>query len=125
MKTGTGPFRQSAHFATIVLAILAPVSGVAQSATTQADSPSVRSGTAIRVDAGPTIDGLLDEAVWASARPMTDFVQYQPVEGAAASEETEVRVLFDGEAIYIGALAVRSGAGGDHCGRAASGHESG
>ena len=103
MKTGTGSFRQSAHFATIVLAILAPVSGVAQSATTQADSPSVRSGTAIRVDAGPTIDGLLDEAVWASARPMTDFVQYQPVEGAAASEETEVRVLFDGDAIYIGA----------------------
>ena len=103
MKTGTGSFRRSAHVATIVFAILAPVSSVAQSAPTQGDSPSARSGTAMRVDAGPIIDGLLDEAVWASAPPMTDFVQYQPVEGAEASEETEVRILFDGEAIYIGA----------------------
>ena len=103
MKMGTGSFRRSAHFATMVLAILVPVPGMAQSSPTPGDAPAVRAGMARRVDVGPTIDGRLDEAVWASAQPMTGFVQYEPVEGAAASEETEVRILFDGDAIYIGA----------------------
>ena len=38
-----------------------------------------------------------------SGLPMTGFVQYEPVEGTPASERTEVRILFDAEAIYIGA----------------------
>jgi len=103
MTMGTGSLRRSTHLTTILLAILAPVSGMAQSTTTRGDPPSVRSGTAARVDVGPTIDGRLDEAAWASAQPMTGFVQYEPVEGTDASEKTEVRILFDVDAIYIGA----------------------
>ncbi|HEU0016454.1 MAG TPA: DUF5916 domain-containing protein [Longimicrobium sp.] len=49
------------------------------------------------------IDGRLDEAAWAQAGLATDFVQRTPTPGAAASERTEVRVLYDAGAIYVGA----------------------
>jgi hypothetical protein len=41
--------------------------------------------------------------VWGDAEVATGFVQTEPVEGQPASERTEVRVAFDGEAIHIGA----------------------
>jgi hypothetical protein len=49
------------------------------------------------------IDGRLDEPVWASAPAVSRFVQRQPVEGAPASEPTEVRFLFSSRALYVGA----------------------
>ena len=45
----------------------------------------------------------MDEPVWLLAPAMTEFVQVQPTEGAPASERTEVRVLYDESALYIGA----------------------
>ena len=48
------------------------------------------------------LDGVLDDAAWAAARPASGFVQREPVEGVPAEEDTEVRVLFDDEAIWIG-----------------------
>jgi hypothetical protein len=53
---------------------------------------------------GPVrIDGALTEEAWAAAEPAASFIQRDPTEGAPAREQTEVRVLFDDEAIYIGA----------------------
>jgi hypothetical protein len=49
------------------------------------------------------IDGVLDEAVWALAIPVTDFTQQDPVEGGVPSERTEIRILHDRDALYIGA----------------------
>jgi len=49
------------------------------------------------------LDGMLDEPAWASASPVTSFTQYDPTEGAPASEKTEVRVLVGADALYIGA----------------------
>ncbi len=51
-----------------------------------------------------TIDGRIDESAWSSAEPARDFVQGEPIEGAPPEEPTEVRVLFDGDAIYVGVL---------------------
>ena len=48
------------------------------------------------------LDGRLDEAVWATAPAATGFVQMRPVPGAAASQTTEARVLYDGAAVYVG-----------------------
>ncbi len=59
--------------------------------------------TAVRIDRAPTIDGRLDEPVWALAAPVTQFLQTDPEEGKPVSEATEVRVLYDAEAIYVGA----------------------
>ncbi|HCQ02275.1 MAG TPA: hypothetical protein DIT99_17005, partial [Candidatus Latescibacteria bacterium] len=50
-----------------------------------------------------TIDGRLEESAWNAAVPTTEFVQREPVEGAEPEEKTEVRILYDNEAIYIGA----------------------
>ncbi|MFW5947265.1 MAG: DUF5916 domain-containing protein [Gemmatimonadota bacterium] len=49
------------------------------------------------------VDGRLDETAWERARAVTDFVQGVPVEGAPPEERTVVRVVFDAEAIYVGA----------------------
>jgi hypothetical protein len=49
------------------------------------------------------IDGRLDEASWGAARAFTDFRQRNPDEGAPVSERTEVHVLVDGDALYVGA----------------------
>jgi hypothetical protein len=50
-----------------------------------------------------TVDGRLDEAAWGSVTPITQFRQRQPDEGAAASLPTEVRILYDDDALYVGA----------------------
>jgi hypothetical protein len=50
-----------------------------------------------------TIDGRLDEAEWRSAAPATEFRQVDPDEGQAVSERTEVRIVYDTDAIYVGA----------------------
>ena len=51
----------------------------------------------------PVLDGVLDEAAWAAAEPITDFVQIDPMLGAPPSEPTEVRILYDADYLYIGA----------------------
>ena len=48
------------------------------------------------------IDGALDEPSWNAATPATGFVQAEPHEGEPATEVTEVRILFDDEALYLG-----------------------
>ncbi len=50
------------------------------------------------------VDGRIDEEAWARAVPITDFTQQEPVEGGVPSERTEIRVVFDEDAIYIGAI---------------------
>ena len=51
-----------------------------------------------------TLDGSLDEAAWATAQPATGFLQFEPSEGAPASQPTEVRVLYGPGALYVGAV---------------------
>ncbi len=51
------------------------------------------------------LDGELNDAAWQSARPVTEFLQRDPKEGAPASFRTEARVLFDGTGLYIGVRA--------------------
>jgi hypothetical protein len=49
------------------------------------------------------IDGMLDEPAWQSAESVSGFIQRAPNPGDPATERTEVRVLYDESAIYIGA----------------------
>jgi len=76
--------------------------GEAASAGVLAGRPSV---TAVRVDEPPRIDGNLDDAVWQQATRITDFVQQGPIEGAPATEETEVFVAYDDSHLYFGIYA--------------------
>ncbi len=65
-----------------------------------ADAP-VAHATRIHDDP-PVIDGHLDEAAWAAATPITGFTQRAPAPGEPASERTEVRIVYDDHALYVG-----------------------
>ena len=49
------------------------------------------------------VDGVLDEAVWREAPAASDFRQRDPREGQPATQRTEVRFAWDGDALYVGA----------------------
>ena len=51
------------------------------------------------------LDGLLDETAWGLAPPAKSFKQREPLEGADATDDTEIRVVFDKTALYVGILA--------------------
>jgi len=55
-----------------------------------------------RIEAEVTVDGVLDESVWAQAARLTGFSQYQPVDGRPAEEPTEVLVWYSATAIHFG-----------------------
>jgi hypothetical protein len=48
------------------------------------------------------VDGTLDEAIWARAIPAANFTQQDPDNGQLATEPTEVRIAFNGRALYMG-----------------------
>jgi hypothetical protein len=57
----------------------------------------------VRAATPPVIDGKLDDAVWAGAAVLDDFHQVNPLEYAPASERTEIRLLYDDDALYVAA----------------------
>ena len=59
--------------------------------------------TAHTVSTPPIIDGRLTDPVWQEATPITGFIQRELHEGDRVTERTEVRILTDGEALYVGA----------------------
>ncbi len=56
---------------------------------------------AARTPRPPRVDGRLDDPVWSLAEPFDAFVQIFPDEGAAPSEPSEVRVLYDDRTLYV------------------------
>jgi hypothetical protein len=64
---------------------------------------AVPSAVAVRRSSAVVLDAKLDEDAWKAATPITDFRQVDPDEGQPASQRTEVRFLFDNDALYIGA----------------------
>jgi len=73
-------------------------------ATAQNNSGAARKSIeAVRITSAPVIDGVLDDDVWALAKPITDFHQTRPGDQTPTSEDTEVRILYTEDAIYIAA----------------------
>ena len=95
----------------MTLGLLAPLYSVAaqpappagMSTPTRVANMSARRGRAHKVSEAPIVDGKLDDAVWRDAEPFDGFVQREAKEGDPVSERTEVRVLSDGQALYVGA----------------------
>lgn len=59
--------------------------------------------TATHITRAISIDGKLNESDWATAVPGKTFTETEPVDGDPASEATDVRILYDDDAIYVGA----------------------
>jgi hypothetical protein len=61
--------------------------------------------TAVAVAEGPTLDGnVLDDQAWKAAPVISGFSQEQPDEGQPVSENTEVRMVFTRDTLYIGVV---------------------
>jgi hypothetical protein len=65
---------------------------------------SLKKYSAVRVDVAPKIDGSLDDIAWAQANVITDFVMNRPNEGGQPTLKTEVKIVYDNFAIYVGAM---------------------
>lgn len=62
-----------------------------------------KSITAIRDSGRIVVDGVLNDLSWCKANAATDFVQYEPFNGVSPYKKTEVFVLYNDDALYIGA----------------------
>jgi hypothetical protein len=58
---------------------------------------------AVRLTASLRLDGQLDEAIYHTVLPASDFVQTDPEPGVPATEKTELWVMFDNDNMYVGA----------------------
>jgi hypothetical protein len=59
---------------------------------------------AVRSSGDLDLDGVPGEPAWSSAPPITRFTQLDPNEGQPVSQQTEVRLLYDDAALYVGAV---------------------
>jgi len=81
-----------------VLALVVSVAGSAE-----AQQQILR---ATRITAPPVplvIDGRLSEEAWSHAEVAERFTQRDPEEGKPATERTEIRIVYDADALYVGA----------------------
>ena len=60
---------------------------------------------AVRAISAIVLDGRMDEAAWSHAPIAKDFIQNDPNEGEPATFDTEVKLLYDNDALYIGVFA--------------------
>lgn len=86
------------------LLALAPLAARAQDNTASSIHPRTPPvASAARLNGSITVDGKLDDPAWNAATPITKFTQSQPHEGEPATQRTEIRILYDDKALYIGA----------------------
>ena len=78
----------------VLLLVMAPAALIA----------APRSVTAQRSEEPPLIDGRVNEEQWNQAPAASEFLQQWPVQGAPASERTEVRFLYTEDTLYIGVI---------------------
>jgi len=89
--------------AALTAAALAAFAGQADAQPNAPVDAAVKTVRIQRVADRPVIDGVLDEEIWARAPVVADFHQVTPVEFESPSERTEVYVLYDRDALYVGA----------------------
>ncbi len=100
----TLPIITNAPFSELMILriLLLPVTVFLIGFTNASAGDNPRRVTAVRVIDPPVIDGFLREPEWAKAQPAGAFTQRDPEEGKPATEASEIRVLYDDEALYFG-----------------------
>src|SRR4051794_29042856 len=93
-----------------LLLAIATAAAVMSAAPASAQPPRIthRDLIATRAMRPPVIDGRLTDECWTTAQPAGDFIQQDPEEGKPASEHTEVRFVYDDDALYVGIRAFDS-----------------
>jgi hypothetical protein len=85
---------------TTLITLCAGLAGPGLALAAAADGPVAH---AVRASGPVALDGRLDEPAWLSAPAAAGFLQRDPDQGQPATEATELRLLFDDHALYVGA----------------------
>tara|TARA_R110000796_G_scaffold252640_2_gene389925 strand:+ start:194874 stop:197384 length:2511 start_codon:yes stop_codon:yes gene_type:complete len=88
--------KKALNFNKLTIVLLALVWSISVSAQQER-----KSFEAVRTSEKITIDGVMDEDVWCQAPLVTDFIQNSPNPGMPSQRKSEVRMLYDDQAIYI------------------------
>ncbi|HYH83253.1 MAG TPA: DUF5916 domain-containing protein [Longimicrobium sp.] len=95
---------RSPALAALALALLVPASAhLAAQAPSTGDHESRPRAVAVERATPIVLDAVLGEPAWHAGTPATGFRQQEPREGEPASQPTEVRFAWDGDALYVGA----------------------
>src|SRR5882762_10150079 len=86
------------HTLALLLTTVAQVPALAPTGTVTRPLARARA-----VTTAPVIDGRLTDPAWQEATPVTSFIQRELHEGQPITERTEVRIITDGQALYVGA----------------------
>jgi hypothetical protein len=89
-------------FLVSLLSLSANADGRASLALPPVPQAESRVAVAVPIDHAPRLDGSLNDPLWQSAKVITDFRQREPHESEAATEKTEVRILYTRTAVYFG-----------------------
>lgn len=63
-----------------------------------------KNAAAVYVETPPQLDGHINDPQWKKAVPIHDFTQREPLAGKPPRFRTEVRILYDSYALYIGVM---------------------
>ncbi len=84
--------------------VLAALPGQAFGQASADDSLAALQAHRLAADERIDLDGRIAEEAWSQALPVDDFTQQEPVEGARPSRRTEIRIVYDEDKLYIGAI---------------------
>jgi hypothetical protein len=59
--------------------------------------------SANRIQSPICLDGVLNDVAWGSSRDTSRFFQYEPEPGVLSRVSSSIRVLYDNDALYVGA----------------------
>jgi hypothetical protein len=85
----------------VIAAALIAIAGNAPELRAAGRPPAVLDVQAIAASTTIVVDGQLSEPIWEQAAPINEFVQREPAEGAAPSQPTDARIVFDARALYV------------------------
>ena len=86
-----------------IATVLVSAPAIAQQEAVESITVPAKSFRAVRVEAAPIVDGVLDDEVWQQAEVVTDFHQTRPGDQTPTSEPTELYVIYTEDALYVGA----------------------
>ena len=65
------------------------------------DSLRFKTAIAFPCSIAPKIDGKMEEDIWGISQPINEFFQIEPLELSTPNEQTNARILYDNNALYI------------------------
>ena len=87
----------------LLFTALCAAAGIATAGNNPEANARYKTTTALRTTQAPVVDGVLEPEVWQTVMPATNFIQFDPINGKPSKQKTEVYMLYDNDAIYIGA----------------------